>query len=484
MKSERRIAYAALDIGTSQLKIGVYDPSVSNKIVVVDSEANELIYGNSGEVRADYKSIRDKSYSLFKKLGNYCKQHHVETLYVGICGHISSLLEWSRTKGSAKQNEFPTWLDTSCYESLDEYRSMMGNGKSIDIIGTFLPAGTNWLLTKLLHKRKSGFSHDSLFLQVSDAIFYELCGDYKTHFSSQLSMVDLRKRGYAKELLQHLQLDESSFPEIDSSACPVSQSAKELFDFPTETFVFPAMADLYTSLYGLRLEDKQGFMLANTSEQAGVFYLAKPTALDNFLHITFGPGFINYGSTNTGGNIVNWFIKSVLRKNVSPAVLNDLTAQAVAVELANTPIILPYLQGERAPIWNSQLTACMLELNSFHTDAHLFRAILESIAFARRHCFEELGMDDLTLIKLGGGSSKNNLWNFIRANVLKKPIAVADEKELSLAGMIDYLMETTKSEFDKPAIDFVITYPDPKLIKGYDDKYKKFIHYQKLLHST
>ena len=117
--------------------------------------------------------------------------------------------------------------------------------------------------------------------------------------------------------------------------------------------------------------------------------------------------------------------------------MNELTAEALPrLQPEHTPIILPYLQGERAPLWNSKLTASILELKSAHTEVHLFRAILESISFARRQCFDEIGINDLHVIKIAGGSSKNPLWNTIRASVLNKPIAVADEKELSMAGLI------------------------------------------------
>jgi len=481
VKTEKKIAFATLDIGTSQIKLGVYCPFLSDKIMLINNLQNELIYRNSGEVRAEYGVTREKCFMLFKELSSFLKRNHVETLHIGICGHVSSLLEWNKIKGTPPEKPFPIWLDTTSYNSLDEYNAVMGNGKAKQIIGTFLPAGTNWLFAKLLHRRKSGFSNDSIFLQVGDAIFYELCGNYKTHFSSQISMVNLERREYAKELLDHLQLNKSCLPSIDYDPSPVTEHHKKLFDFPEESFVFPAMADLYTSLYGLRLQDKEGFMLANTSEQAGAFYLNSPKLLDNFLSISFNSGFINYGSTNTGGNVLSWFLTNVLNKKITPEVLNELTDKAAYVLPKDTPVILPYLQGERAPLWNSKLTASMLELQSSHTGVHLFRAILESISFARRQCFEEIGINDLDLIKIGGGSSKSSLWNAIRASVLNKRIAVADEKELSMAGLTDYIIEAKKSLFAKPAVNFSITEPRPDWVNIYDEKYEKFIRYQKLL---
>ncbi len=78
-------------------------------------------------------------------------------------------------------------------------------------------------------------------------------------------------------------------------------------------------------------------------------------------------------------------------------------------------------------------------------------------------------------------SSKNTLWNTIRASVLKKTIVVADEKELAMAGLIYYMLEAKESSFAKPAINFSITEPKPEWINVYDEKYARFIKYQKLL---
>lgn len=480
-EAETNAAFAALDIGTSQVKLGVYCAAISDQIIQLGNLPNELIQGAEGEVLADYQVIRERSFRLLHSLGVFLRQHNVGKVCLGICGHVSSLAAWNRQTGAPPQHPFPVWLDTSSRGSLEEYKTVMGEGKSRHIIGTFLPAGTNWLFTKLLHQKKSGFPGNSIFLQAGDGIFHELCGRFRTHFSSQISMVNLHRRAYAPELLQHLGLDASSLPPISDAPCHMLQSHGVMFGLPAQTLVFPAMADLYTSLYGLQLRDREGFMLANTSEQAGIFYENRPEPATNFLHIAFDNGFVNYGSTNTGGNLVNWFIQSILRKTPTARVLNELTAQAATIAPEDTPVILPYLQGERAPLWNSLLTASILELNGSHTDAHLFRAILESVACARRQCFEELGMHAIGLVKLAGGASGNDLWNRIRAAALNKPLAVSDEKELAIAGLMHYLLKLFPSSIIPPANRFPLIQPDTGLAESYNLKYQKFMRYQKLL---
>lgn len=481
VQTEKRTVYATLDIGTSQIKLGVYCPAISERIIVIGSLGNQLSYGDNGEVRADYNLIREQSFRLFTQLGAFLKREKITELQLGICGHVSSLFEWNRHTRAPTPVPFPIWLDTSCYGSLAKYNEVMGNGKSKDIIGTFLPAGTNWLFTKLLYRKDLAPTIDSIFLQVGDALYFDLCGGFKTHFSSQISMVDLRTRNYSSTLMKELELNYACLPEISYDATHIGIEQIKVFGFPDDSFVFPAMADLYTSLYGLRLKDKEGFVLANTSEQAGAYYSNRPAMLDNFLSISFADGFVNYGSTNTGGNVVNWFLESVLGKTVTADLLNELTIKAALIDPEHTPIILPYLQGERAPLWNSRLTASILELKSSHTEIHLFRAILEAIAFARRQCFVQLGYDDLALIKIGGGSSRNEFWNSIRATVLNKPMMLADEKELAITGVIDYMIAVRKDVVPKPAIDFSLIQPQQELVLNYESKYRKFINYQKVI---
>ena len=105
--TEKKTAFATLDIGTSQIKLGVYCPSVSDKIILLGNLRNELIYGSSGEVRADYNSARNKAFTVLKELGSFLKEHTVQCLYLGICGHISSLFEWNRVQGTPPGEPFP-----------------------------------------------------------------------------------------------------------------------------------------------------------------------------------------------------------------------------------------------------------------------------------------------------------------------------------------------------------------------------------------
>ncbi len=69
MEREKKTAYAALDIGTSQVKLGVYCPWLSGEIIPLGNLSNEVQYGPAGQVRAEYAPVREKSFRLFGELG-------------------------------------------------------------------------------------------------------------------------------------------------------------------------------------------------------------------------------------------------------------------------------------------------------------------------------------------------------------------------------------------------------------------------------
>jgi sugar (pentulose or hexulose) kinase len=69
-------------------------------------------------------------------------------------------------------------------------------------------------------------------------------------------------------------------------------------------------------------------------------------------------------------------------------------ARGVAVGAAGL-VVLPYLQGERTPVWDARARGVFFGLDVTHTRAHLYRALIEGIALGFRHCLavaEESGV--------------------------------------------------------------------------------------------
>jgi xylulokinase len=104
----------------------------------------------------------------------------------------------------------------------------------------------------------------------------------------------------------------------------------------------------------------------------------------------------------------------------------DLLSEAAAQSPpgANRLVFLPYMYGERSPIWDSAARGVFFGLSLASQKRDLVRAIMEGAAYGLRHNLEvaaAAGFDATTLACVGGGA-RSALWNQIKADVLQRPI--------------------------------------------------------------
>ncbi|MDK2920355.1 MAG: xylulokinase [Candidatus Petromonas sp.] len=100
-------------------------------------------------------------------------------------------------------------------------------------------------------------------------------------------------------------------------------------------------------------------------------------------------------------------------------------------------IYLPYLSGERSPIWDPYAKGSFIGLRINHTREHLIRAVLEGVGFALADNFEilknELKINPHFLVASGGGA-KSRVWMQIISDMLEKDIYIPVEHETETVG--------------------------------------------------
>jgi sugar (pentulose or hexulose) kinase len=134
-----------------------------------------------------------------------------------------------------------------------------------------------------------------------------------------------------------------------------------------------------------------------------------------------------FGGAATAGGAEAWFRTQFC----GPELAQESTGQGSAVDLLNRAaakippgadglVFLPYLAGERSPIWDGLASGSFVGLSLYHTRAHLYRAVLEGVAYALRHNIDaaRAAMPDLDdRLVVVGGASKSDLWMQIIADV-------------------------------------------------------------------
>ena len=103
---------------------------------------------------------------------------------------------------------------------------------------------------------------------------------------------------------------------------------------------------------------------------------------------------------------------------------------------ADGVVFLPYLAGERSPIWDPSATGAFVGLTLAHGRGHLARAILEASALAIRHVAEPMLAAGVrvTAMRACGGPARSETWNQIKADVTGFPVLVPAVLETAVLG--------------------------------------------------
>jgi xylulokinase len=100
-------------------------------------------------------------------------------------------------------------------------------------------------------------------------------------------------------------------------------------------------------------------------------------------------------------------------------------------------LFLPYLTRAETPYWDETARAAWVGLREDHGLAHMYRAILEGIAFEQRMLLHrmdaELG-DVSQRIRAMGGGARSALWVQVLADILEQPVEVAPHAETTALG--------------------------------------------------
>ncbi len=140
------------------------------------------------------------------------------------------------------------------------------------------------------------------------------------------------------------------------------------------------------------------------------------------------------GAMNATGKALDWFRDDILRGSATTA---ELLAEAAGVAPgADGLVFLPYLAGERAPIWDPGARGAFVGLTLRHGRAHLARAILEAADLALRHVAAPIVAAGVPVreLRASGGLAREAAWNRVKADVTGFTVAVPAVVETAMLG--------------------------------------------------
>jgi len=315
-----------------------------------------------------------------------------------------------------------------------------------------------WMPPKMLWLREhepATYANTDLLLEYADWLVYQLTGRFTLNINtiSQRWFYHLPDGGWPTDFYATIGLPgiEAKFPaailKIGEVAGLLSPTAAKQLGLPAGIPVATNGGDAFVGLLGLGVTAPGDLgvitgssnVLSALSAQArhfpGVFG-SFPSALIPGLHLI-------EGGQVSAGSILNWFKRNFGQGLEAEAAANQMSVyQLLDREAAQIPvgseglIVLDYFQGNRTPHTDSAARGTIWGLSLQSSRAHVFRALMEGIAYGMRDILETFARHHFSVARIiaSGGATRSPLFMQIYADVLGMPIYTTRCAEATLLG--------------------------------------------------
>ena len=261
-----------------------------------------------------------------------------------------------------------------------------------------------------------------------DFLIEKLTGNRVSDPFSWRGLANLDAGKYSSYLLGKLGVDESILPRLqkpESVAGFVTKQASAETGIPAGTPVYVGCNDFFAGLLGMGMSQSGSmFDITGTSEHLGLITDKEPDLHTSVVH---GPYFRHhalYGVTASSG--------ASLKIGKGLWNVNDKSLLSCAKK--NPPIFLPYVNGERAPIWDAKASGVFFGIHSETTQKEMAYAVMEGVTFSLYHIYEHMGFPKAKRITVAGGAAKNRSLCKLKASMFDIPVIILEENDTSALG--------------------------------------------------
>ena len=247
---------------------------------------------------------------------------------------------------------------------------------------------------------------------------------------------------YPDALLEALHIDLATLPPVVTGTDTILQLRPELRDrlgLPAEAVAVLSTYDAICAVYGsgvARVGDACDVSGTVTSFRAVTDRPISDAESRLFLTPHVRPHhYLAGGSNNLGGGVVEW-AKQVLYPD-DPDPYTTMVAEAAAAPPGAAGLtFLPYLLGERAPIWDPTARATFFGLGRNHGRGDLIRAVLEGVGYSVLDIADRLESMGVTIerVSASGGLARLDVVNQIKSDMLGVPVSITEELETTALG--------------------------------------------------
>lgn len=438
--------------------------------------------------------------------------------WVSACTALKSLtgkIDTARLQGLAISNQRETlgmiaedgsasypaivWLDERSRDEVRLFSEAFGAEKIHRITGR-PPDTTPCLYTFSWMKKHEpeAWARTRYFVDVQSYLVKHLCGGhFRTGWTSAdpMGIFDMQRFTWSTPLLEALGLEPSRLPEVHPPGTrlgTINEAAATATGLPIGLPVFAAGGDGQCAGLGVNCTVQgRAYINLGTAVVSGIW---SPEYRHDFAWRTElaaqGEGYIYETCLRSGAFLINWFVdRFVANGRADAALFERLEAAALELPIGSDGLLVqPYFAGAMDPHWDVSARGIMMGLSGSHTEAHIYRAIIESITIdqvMRTEGQEAASGQHIDSFVAIGGGAQSPLWRQMLADASGKPVHISDTIEASAlgagmtaaagAGWYDSIVDAAEGMAGKTTA----IHPDPERHEAYSellDIYKPLYH--------
>ncbi len=425
-----------IDSSTSGCKAGAWD--TQGRLVALTQRPHRLLQPQPGWYEQDAAGWWQAMCAALRELSARVDSSRLVGLSIA---HQRETFVPTDSAGAPIRNAI-LWLDERARSLLPSLEHVCGRDAFHKTTGK--PLSGNLTYTKIAWLREhepDTFSRSHLFMDVQSFLVHCLTGEALTGWGSAdpTGLFDMHVNQWADDLLAHIGITARQLPPArppGSRLGVVSRAAAGQTGMPAGLPVIAGLGDGQAGGLGAGIvQPGSAYLSLGSSVIGGTFspaYVISPA----FRTMTGGiPGSCSLETVILGGACtIDW----LLAKFCAHSSLDEMeNAAGLIASGCDGLLLVPYWNSAMNPYWDAEASGIVVGWRSHHTPAHLYRAILEGIAFEVRLQLEgveqALGQPVERLAVMGGGA-RSRLWRGIIADVSGRRLQRSTAAEAAALG--------------------------------------------------
>lgn len=431
-----------VDIGTTNTKAIAF--TVEGNVIV---QANETYTPLEAAIAEQHELDPETLFqAVLRTVGQVRAQTNTAVLLGVACSSAMHSLIAVDNNGKPLTNVI-TWADLRSGVQADKLKHTAAGKRIYQRTGT--PIHPMSPLSKLLWMKEEQpdiFTTAHKFIGIKEWVFYRFFGQYLIDHSiaSATGLFDIYDFDWNPEALALTSLTPNRLSNPVSTTYIVKGLAKEYADLlnidQAIPFIIGASDGCLANVGSGALQPGDVSLTIGTSGAVRMMAARPQHDVKEriFNYILTEQWYVSGGPINNGGTLLRWYAGHFLGHSFEKTADFDWFIQQAAQVPAGADglVFLPYVQGERAPVWDANAKGVYFGIHAKHTQAHFMRAIIEGINNALYQVTQSIEetIGPVKNIYASGGFTQSPQWLQWMADLFGKTITISATADASAVG--------------------------------------------------